>query len=226
MLDDDAAAATGLLAGGATARRGRNGLARRNDELLTRRQRAWPLVAVGLQDCGARHVVALGEDVERVAGADDDRGAAMRGRTGGRDRARRHRGRGFNRRTLRRRIGRNPAPSSRHAAGAGRISRRRNNRGRRQRLGLELRRLRLRPRILRRLAALDSGRAHRTGRFRLRGKGVGKGGVGKTRLHIGAAAGKANRHQRQHRDLRHPTRAKQLGDTGHGYSLVRNKILF
>jgi hypothetical protein len=65
---------------------------------------------------------------------------------------------------------------------------------------------------LRRLAALDGGRAHRTGGFGLRGKGIGK--VGKARLHIGAAAGKADRHQRQHRDLRHPTRAKQLGEDG------------
>ena len=94
--------------------------------------------------------------------------------------------------------------------------------------GLDLlRRLGLRrPRILRQLVALDGGGPHRTGRLGLRGKGIGKGAVGEARLLISAAAGKANRHQRQHRDLRHPTRAKQLGDTGHGYSLVRNKMLF
>src|SRR3989442_1774785 len=82
------------------------------------------------------------------------------------------------------------------------------------------------PGVLRQFEAFDGGRADRTGRFGLRGKGIGERAIGKARLHIGAAAGKADRHQRQHRDLRHPTRAKQLGDTGHGYSLVRNKILF
>ena len=98
---------------------------------------------------------------------------------------------------------------------------------RRQVLRRVLRRLGLRrPRILRQLAALDGGGAHRTGRFGLRGKGIGKGAVGEARLHISAAAGKANRQQRQHRDLRHPTRAKQLGDTGHGYHSYATKYCF
>ena len=94
-------------------------------------------------------------------------------------------------------------------------------------LRLVLRRLGLRrPRILRQLAALDGGGPHGTGRFGLRGKGIGKEAVGEARLHISAAAGKANRHQRQHRDLRHPTRAKQLGDTGHGYHSYATKYCF
>ncbi len=51
----------------------------RNDQLLTRRQGARPLVAIGLQDRGGRNVVAARQYFERVAGADDDRGAALAG---------------------------------------------------------------------------------------------------------------------------------------------------
>ena len=52
----------------------RRGLAR-NDQLLARRQRARTLVAVGLQDRGGRNIVAARQRLQRVAGADDDRGA-------------------------------------------------------------------------------------------------------------------------------------------------------
>ncbi len=201
----------------------RNGLARRNDQLLAGRQRARTFVAVGLQYRSRWNIVAARQDIERIAGADDDRGAAMGRRMGCCDRTRRNRAGGFELRMGRRRVGRNPAPATRYAARGCRIRIRGGDRRWRQGLGLVLA---LRPRILRQLTALDRRRRHRAGGLGVRGKGIGEGILGKARLHIGAAAGKANRHQRQHRNLRHATRAKQLGDTGHGYSLVRNKILF
>ena len=139
-------------------RRDRSGLAR-NDQLLAGRQRARALVAIGLQDRGGRNIVALRQDVERVAGADDDRGAALRRRTGGRDRARRRRCRWFRSADGRRRVGRKPAPSSGHAAGAGRIGVRRSDRGGGKAWDWYCGGWRLRPRILRQLAALDGGRA-------------------------------------------------------------------
>ena len=79
----------------------------RNDQLLARRQRARPLVAVGLQDRGWRNIVAARQGLQRVAGADDDRGAALTGATGRRDRARRDAAGGLER-TRRRRIGGEP----------------------------------------------------------------------------------------------------------------------
>ncbi len=198
----------------------------RNDQLLAGRQHARALVAVGLQDRGGRDVVALRQTLERVAGADDDRwrrcaqpDARPRPSAAAPWRWSRWASATAARRTKSRALLPTPARASR-------ISVRCSDGWRRQGLGLELRRRTLRPGVLRRLAAFDGGRAHRTGRFGLRGEGIGERAIGKARLHIGAAAGKADRHQRQHRDLRHPTRAKQLGETGHGYSLVRNKILF
>ena len=195
----------------------------RNDQLLARRQRARPLVAIGLQDRGGRNIVAARQDFERVAGADDDRGAAL------------HRSRGSPRPNAARRCRWSRAAD---APAANRRRRRARLRTRRRRRPDRTAAPRsaaatpttdtavLRAGILRKFAALDRGRRHRTGGFRLRGKGIGKGILREARRHVGAAAGKTDRHQRQHRDLRHAARAKQLDDTGHGYSLVRNKLLF
>ena len=217
------AAATGLLAGAASVGAGA-AAARltRNDQLLTGRQRARPLVAVGLQDRGGRNVVAARQCIERIAGADDDRGAGLGRPVGRRDRARGDGAGGLDRLMRGRSIGGEPAPSSGHAGTRGRIGLRRRDR---RRQGWDW--------------YCDCGRAycgssrrstagvrHRAGGFRLRGKGIGKGILREPRRHVGAAAGKTERHQRQHRDVRYATRAKQLDDTGHGYSLVRNKILF
>ena len=203
------------------SRRNRCGLAR-NDQLLARRQNARSLVAIGLQDRRGRNIIAARQAFERVAGADDDRGTAMSRRMGGRDRTRRNAAGGLKLRMGRRRIGGEPAPSSGHAGAGGRI---RLRRGDRRRQGLRLI-LRLRAGILRQFAALDRGSRHRAGGFRLRRKGIGEGILREARRHVGAAAGKPKRHQRQHRALRDAARAKQLDDTGHGYSLVRNKLLF
>ena len=82
--------------------------------------------------------------------------------------------------------------------------------------------LRSGPRVLWEIAPLDAGRRHRSRGFLLRSKGI----FGKAGLQVGAATGKTDRYQRQYRDMRSTTRAKQLDGTGHGYSLVRNKILF
>jgi hypothetical protein len=69
-----------LADGSSECRRGRGNsyvLARWNDELLAGRQRARAFIAVGLLDRSRGNIVAAREDVERIAGADDDRGAAM-----------------------------------------------------------------------------------------------------------------------------------------------------
>ena len=76
----------------------------RNDQRLARRQRARTLVAVSGEDRGRRHVIALRQHIQRVAGADDDRRAALR--TRGSDRARRHAAGGLQLRLGRRRVGR------------------------------------------------------------------------------------------------------------------------
>jgi len=75
-------------------------------------------------------------------------------------------------------------------------------------------------------APLD-GLSRRRGRgFRLEVKGIGKRALREPRRHVAAAAGNPERDQRQHRKLRYVARAKKLGSTGHGYSLVRNKRRF
>ena len=203
-------------------RRGGRGLMR-NDQLLAGLQRARALVAVGLQDRGGRNVVAARQRFQRVAGADDDGGRRLRAPAHGSRRssaARRCRwsrsadGSAENRMRLPR-----PPPDTPPARIGLRC-------GDRRRQGRRLI-LRLRARILRQLAALDLGRRRgdRGGGFRLRGEGIGEGVLRQPGLRVGAAAGKPKRHQRQHRDLRSAARAKQLDDTGHGYSLIRNKLL-
>ncbi len=88
-------------------RRSGHGLTR-NDQLLAGRQRARSLVAIGLQDRGGRNVIAARQRIQRVAGADDDRGAGLRRSMGGRadrrDRARGDGGRGLQRLVRRGRI--------------------------------------------------------------------------------------------------------------------------
>ena len=133
--------------------RNRRGLAR-NDQLLARRQCARPLVTIGLQDRRGRNVIAARQSLERVAGADDDRGAALSRGVDRRDRARGDRGGGLDR-MARRSVRGQSAPSSRHAAAGGRIGLRRRNR-RRQRLRLVLR---IAAGILRQFAALDRRRS-------------------------------------------------------------------
>ena len=118
--------------------RGGSGCGRmRNDQLLAGRQRARTLVAIGLQDRGGRNIIAARQYFERVAGADDDGGAALHPAVGRRDRARRDAAGGLKRRMGGRRIGSQPAPSSGHAGAGGRIGLRRRDR-RRQRRGLIL----------------------------------------------------------------------------------------
>jgi hypothetical protein len=80
---------------------------------------------------------------------------------------------------------------------------------------------------LRKLALLDLGRGYRARGLSLPSELTGLTAAisCETRLHVGAAASKPNRHQRQRRDMRQAARAKQLDDTGHGYSLTRNKVL-
>ncbi len=192
----------------------------RDDQLLAGRERARALVAVGGEDRLRRDAIALGEHVERVAGADDDLGPA--GRLGGRDRARRHGGRGLQMRLCRGRVGADAATASGHpATRRNRIGLRRGDRRRRQGLRLIITGLRLRPRILRQLTLRRRCLLHRAGL--LRRERIGEIRLGQPRLHVGAAPCEAERDQRQDRNLRHAARVKQLGDYRHGYSLVRNR---
>ncbi len=208
-------------------RRGRRGdgcRRARNDQLLPRRQRTGALIAIGPQDLRGRNIVAACQQFQRIAGADDDRGAARCGVRGRRDRPRYRTG-GLDLRMGRLSVGHNPAPASRNAGIRRRIGLRRRNRGRRQRLGLVLRRLRAR--ILGQFAASRRLRGHRAGRLGVEREGIFRIGIlRQARGHVGTATGKSDRHQRQDRDLRHPARAKQLDECRHGYSLIRNKILF
>ena len=208
---------------------GRSALAR-NHQALARRQRARALVAIGLQNCGRRHVVATRQRLQRIGGADDDLGTTVAGLAiGRRHRARRDRGRGFDRRG-RRRVGAHPAAAAGHRLGGcdgrGRIGLRRRDR-RRQRGGLIGRRrvvgraLVLRHLARRRRLRLLTRLRYRTGGITLpaetaRLAGLERGILRQPRLHVGAAAGKTDRHQRQHRDLRGPAGAKQLDNAGHG----------
>ena len=215
------------LAGGRRQGRRGGGLAR-NDQLLAGRQRARALVAIGLQDRGGRNVVAARQSssvslvptmmVVPPCAAALWAAAAERGgtvpvvssfgwagggdRTPGPARLRTHR---------HSRPDRTAAPKRPAAEGL--------------RTGKAIAALHI--------AAVRGARPGAKAlpppsRWpRAQGKGiVGIGILREARRHVGAAAGKTNRHQRQHRDLRHATRAKQLDDTGHGYSLVRNKLLF
>jgi hypothetical protein len=75
-------------------------------------------------------------------------------------------------------------------------------------------------------AAFDLRGGHRAGGFGLVTKGIGKRILRQAARHVAATAGNAERDQRQRRKTRYAARAKQLGDTGHGYSLVRNKLGF
>ena len=74
-------------------------------------------------------------------------------------------------------------------------------------------------------ASLDRGR-DRSGGFALRGKWIGKRILGEPRRHIGAAAGKPNGYQRQHRNVRHAGRTKQLDDMEHGSSPYATNYYF
>ena len=186
----------------------------RNDQLLPRRQRARALVAIGRKDLSRAHPVALGQDLERIAGPDDDLGASRRTRRG--NRARRHGPRGLELRLRRRRIGmgrlgvsrlrrcrrdrrrrhigRNAAPAARHASrpAAGWIGLRRGDRRRRQRRGrISGGRRRCGRVLLSDRLMLPRGRLHRTGG--VGGEGIRKGilRLRQPRRHIGAAAGNA-----------------------------------
>src|SRR5207248_11793969 len=173
------------------------------------------LVAVGSQDRGGRDVVAARQYFQRIAGADDN-GAAVIWHVRRSYGARRHAGGGLKLWLGRRRIGGEAAPAAGHARAGGGIGFGCHDRGwqRRGRIG------RLRAGILRQVAPFDGGGRHRAGGFSLRRKGI----LREPARHVGTAAGKTKRDQRQRRDMRYAARAKQLDNTGHGYSLVRNKL--
>ena len=143
------------------ARRGNGRGLARNDQLLTGRQRARPLVAIGLQDRGGGNVVARRQNVERVAGADDDRGAACAAQARGRDRSRRDAcrwSRAAAGSAARRTTARALLPT-RHCSRPDRTAAPPRRAAARPRTGIATAALSLRPCILRQLAALDGGRA-------------------------------------------------------------------
>ncbi len=92
-----------------------------NDQLLARRQRARPPVAIGLQDRRRGDVVAARQDIQRVAGADDDRSTRPGGRMGGGDRTRRDGAGGFDR-MCRRSVGGDPSSAAGNPAAGRRIA--------------------------------------------------------------------------------------------------------